>query len=267
MRRFAYPSLFVIAISGLAAPALCAQDQPTGEARLQKMTVRAATLKMQYADAPDRQPPTLMKAPVLRCSDPTRDEVDGALWLWIDGQRPVAALCLLYYTSGKWNYENLLLSDEPVTLTGRPGWSWRPKPTPREWVTVDQPVPEAARARQQALRELARRMEASEVRRGERFPLRLLERPIYSYADPQHGILDGAVFSISNGTNPEILALLEAAQADGKAQWRLSFGRLTAAEATVKLDGKELWNVPATNSGRQNPTDPYYALNEFDDPQ
>ena len=46
-----------------------------------------------------------------------------------------------------------------------------------------------AAARQTAMRSLARKLEASEVRRGESFPLRLLDRPIYTYADEKHGVL------------------------------------------------------------------------------
>ena len=249
------------------ASSLFSQDPKTMDSRLEKMSRRAATLKMTFPELPDRRPPQLLKSPVLRCNDPTREEMDGAVWLWVDGQRPVAALCLLFYSSGKWNYEHLSLTDEALTVTGRPAWSWKPKAEPRTWVTIEQPVPDNARARQQALRALARELEASEVRRNEKFPLRLLERPIYSYVDLEHGVTDGAVFAISYGTNPEILVQIEARQTDGKHEWRIAFGRLTAAEATVKLQGKELWKVPATNSGRQDPSDSYYALNEFSDPQ
>src|SRR5262245_46104363 len=121
-------------ILSIAAGSLMGQEPDAGDARLQKMIRRAATLKMGYPNADERQPPQLVKSPVLRCSDPTRDEIDGALWLWVDGQRPVAALCMLFYGTAKWNYEHLSLTDEALTVTGRPGWLWRPKAAPRTWV-------------------------------------------------------------------------------------------------------------------------------------
>ena len=247
------------------ASSLSSQEPKAVDSRLEKMSRRAGTLKMTFPELPDRRPPQLLKSPVLRCNDPTREEMDGAVWLWVDGQRPVAVLCLLFYATGKWNYEHLSLTDEALEVTGRPNWSWKPKAARRSWASIDQPVPDAPRARQQAMRALVRQFEASELRRGEKFPLRLLERPIYSYADPDHGVTDAALFAISNGTNPEILVQIEARQEQGKRQWQVAFDRLTAAEATVKLDGKELWKIPATNSGKQDPRDPYYAVNELGD--
>ena len=56
---------------------------------------------MSWPDDPDRPVPALLKTPVLRCNDPTRAEVDGAVWLWLDGKRPVTAMCLIQYASGK----------------------------------------------------------------------------------------------------------------------------------------------------------------------
>src|SRR5438552_1468878 len=75
------------------------------------MLLRAGKLKLEYPDMPDRQAPALSKSPVLRTNDPTRNELDGALWLWLDGQRPVAALTVTYYATRKWNYENVTLTD------------------------------------------------------------------------------------------------------------------------------------------------------------
>src|SRR5437762_12141148 len=91
----------------IATSSSSAQDTPAekSESRLAAMGRRATQLKIRFADSPDRAPPELMQSPVLRTNDPTRNEVDGALWLWLDGKRPVAALGVMYYASGKWNYE------------------------------------------------------------------------------------------------------------------------------------------------------------------
>ncbi len=240
---------------------LTAQETPIAESRLDALNKRAGMLAMGYPDQPERMAPQLLKTPVLRASDPTRDEMDGALWLWLEDQRPVAALCILQYASGKWNYENIALSDEAVAVTGRSGWSWRPAAAARTWSLLDAAVPQSARARQTAMRSLARKLEASEVRRGESFPLRLLDRPIYTYADEKHGVLDGALFAMSYGTNPEVLAQIEARVAGGKQAWHVAFARMSAAAITVKLDGKQLWTVDAMKA--DDPKGSYYGVNEL----
>jgi hypothetical protein len=235
-------------------------QEPAEGSRLNQLVERAETLKIEFAESSDRRP-QLLKSPVLRCNDPTREEVDGALWLWLDGKRPVAALCVLRYANGKWNYEHVSLTDEAISVTGRPAWSWQSPAEKRPWVTVEEPVPTAARARQSASKALARRLLASETRRGETFPLRLLERPVYSYSDEKQGLVAGDIFALSYGTNPEALVQIEAVSADGKAQWRLAFARLSAAEVTVRLDDKEIWRAEAKTAN--DPRATYYGVNEL----
>jgi hypothetical protein len=262
--------LLLVVLGSLAPLPLRAQEQTElsqqQAARRAAMVRLAGTLKLEFPENASRKQPELKKSAVLKTNDPTRNEVDGALWLWLAGERPVAALGMTYYESAKWNYESVSLTDDALSLTGRPTWAWQPRATPRTWTTLDDLVPETARARQLALRALPRQFDASEVRRGERFPLRLIGQPIYSYSVPDEGVTDGALFAISNGTNPEILVQIEARLADGKRRWHVAFARLTAAEATVKLGEKELWKVPAIAPGEYNPREPYFANNEPDRP-
>jgi len=242
-------------------------DGAPDPARRAAMVQRAGTLKMQYAAMPERAGPSLMKSPVLRTNDPTRGEGDGALWLWLDGQRPVAVLGMMYYETGKWNYENVSLTDEALELKGRPTWVWEPKASPRTWRALEDAVPEPPRQRQLALRALPRQLDVSEVRRGERFPLRLIGQPIYTYAVPDAGIIDAGLFVFSNGTNPEVLVQVEARQEGEKRRWHVAFARLTAAEATVKLADEELWKVGAIEVGQYDNHDGYYGTNELDRPE
>ena len=253
----------------LLLPTLVRGQEPTEEAQAARraaMVLRAGKLKLEFPGMSERIL-SLLKSPVLRTNDPTRSEVDGALWLWLEGQRPVAALGITYYASGKWNYENVSLTDEALALGGRPTWVWQPKAAPRTWTALDDAVPEAARARQLALRAVPRQFEVSEVRRGERFPLRLVGQPIYSYADADAGVTDAALFTFSNGTNPEVLVQVEAREKEGKRRWHVAFARLTAAEATVKLGDKELWKVGPIAAGEYDPRESYYATNEPDRPE
>jgi hypothetical protein len=230
---------------------------------LAAMSKRAESLKLAFPDAAERSA-TLLETPVLRCNDPTREEMDGAVWLWLEDQRPIAAVCLLFYKKGRWNYELVSLIDDAVEVSGRPGWKWQPAATPRTWITMEGKVPEAPRGRQLAVREIARRFEASELRRGERFPLRLLERPIYTYVAPKQGIVEGAIFAMSYGTNPEALVQIEARKAAGGQSWHASFARLSGAEVTVRLQEKEVWKVePLDGNAAYAPDQPYFAAKEL----
>src|SRR5688500_18200020 len=124
----------ILAIVGmiLVGGQATAQESENSDSRLEAMTRRAGTLKIAFATAPDVPPPQLSKQPVLRCGDPTREGEDGAVWLWLEGSRPVAGLCVLH-KRGKWNYELVSLTDEPLEVTGRPTWSWKPKSAERKW--------------------------------------------------------------------------------------------------------------------------------------
>jgi hypothetical protein len=250
-----------IVVFPLWSAQLAVQDVPTTDSSLESLTRRASLLKMAYSADAQRPAPELLSTPVLRCSDPTRDEMDGALWLWLEGKRPVAGLCLLLYASGKWNYEHIALCDDALSVTGRLDWSWQAKAQTRRWRRIDEPVPEAARARQTALRSLARRIEASEVRRGETYALRLLERPIYTYSDEELNVADGALFAMSYGTNPEVLLQVEARSDQGKLGWHVAFARMSAAEITVTMARKELWKAEAMKA--DDPTGSYYGVNEL----
>jgi hypothetical protein len=237
-------------------------DEPAdGKAPLNAMMRRVGQLKMTYAADSGRARPELLTTPVLRCNDPTRDEQDGAVWLWTEDKRPVAALCVLLYASGKWNYENIALCDEALLVTGRPSWSWEPQATKRQWTRLAEPVPATPRSRQSAMRAIARSLDASETRRGEVFPLRLLERPIYHYSDEDQGILEGALFALSYGTNPELFAQIEARTDKDGSRWQIAFARLSAAEITVKHGEKTLWQVEAKKA--DDPRAPYYGVNEL----
>ena len=88
------------------------------------------------------------------------------------------------------------------------------------------------------MKELARRFKAFEFfqPRGsdslERYELRLLPQPIHRYADASAGLLDGALFVIAYGTNPEVVLVIEA---NGKEKtqpvWTFALARIAGEAA------------------------------------
>jgi hypothetical protein len=94
------------------------------------------------------------------------------------------------------------------------------------------------------LRQLAKRFAVREtLLNGEHVECRLMPQPIDRYQAPDQSIVDGALFTFANGTNPEVGVVFES---DGK-QWSYGVVRLTAAEASVLLDDREIVRFPMPN--------------------
>jgi hypothetical protein len=203
-----------------------------------------------------------------RWSDPTREFNDGALWVWGGKGRPLALTAIELYPDPSggsyWSIELISLARGPlVAAAGGQDLHWAPPSSGLEMKPVPgapRPAPtEAARSRQ--VREIATRFTAHQVNLRpveRRYDLRLLPRPIYRYADPDAGLLDGALFTFANGTNPEILLLVEATGQDlSESAWSYGLARISRAAPTVLLDGSEVWTQPY--AARPGSADPYYT--------
>ena len=75
-----------------------------------------------------------------------------------------------------------------------------------------------------------------------RIELRPLVKPLYLYQHADAGILDSAIVSFVNGTNPEVLLVLEARKTDEcAAEWQFGLAQMTGEAVLAELDGKEIW--------------------------
>jgi hypothetical protein len=94
-----------------------------------------------------------------------------------------------------------------------------------------------------------------------RYELRRLDRPLHTYRDEGAGLLEGAVYTLANGTNPEILLFVEArTNKDGKAAWQFAVGRLAHAELHLEYDGKEVFDAARADRARlAGPDRPYWV--------
>ena len=78
-----------------------------------------------------------------------------------------------------------------------------------------------------------------------RHELRLMSSPLYRYDDPQRGIMDGAVFAFTLGTDPELLVVLEARDdRESSRSWEYALGAMTCWAVEVKHRGSSVWRVP-----------------------
>ena len=264
--------LWLLVATCLMSPICAEQSAPSQDAdsteRLEAMTTRANLLRAEFTDRESRNNRfKLVPQPILRYSDPARQDTDGTVWVFADGEPPVALVCLFVKPdrTKEWNYEFVSLIDQPLRVSGRPRWSWTPRRQTRTWSRLDGDVSDRAVGRAQQMRAIARQMQASEVIQDQSFQLRLLNRPVYRYSDQDRGIEDGALFVYAYGTNPEILLQIESRRSGAAASWFISFARLTSAAAAVERSGRIVWKVDpieppqAPGVGGFQPQDPYFS--------
>jgi hypothetical protein len=236
------------------ATAIRAQEPQTSldETRarqLARMKAVASSIRL-LADA-ERADSTvkLVGEPILKYTDNTRKNRESSLWIWSSGGRPVAVLGVEFYADPpmgpRWLFEIASLSENRIAAQHAPDLDWTAKAPGLAWT----PVAGAGAPADSALRRLAQMKtilrsftaHESAVIEG-RIELRPLTSPLVRYAEPDAGILDGAIFAFANGTNPEVLVVVEAyAAKDSERRWRYALAQMTGAAVAVELDGKEIW--------------------------
>jgi hypothetical protein len=185
--------------------------------------------------------------------DPTRSNDRGSVWGWSRKGRPLALLELFQSTADRtqWAFAVCNTSGGKLraTRSGRP-W-WRANDSAAKLQDVPgAPAPSVeAPQRQRQLKLLAQKFTGHQFWDPDntRYVLRRLERPLHTYRDEAGGVLEGGLFALANGTNPEIMLFIEA-RADPKdnkkAVWQYTVGRLAHAELHMEYDGKEVFNAP-----------------------
>lgn len=227
--------------------------EPTAEdraAHLARMKKVAESFHV-FGTADRSQPEVKLVAdPILRYVDSTRKTFDSTMWLVGERGRPTALIAIEYYPKHPrgplWLYELASLSGERIAARRGAELDW----TAREPGLAFKDLPDApevadkAVARLSQIRQMQRRFTAHEDTPVEgRIELRPLTKPLHRYDDASAGILDGAIVSFANGTNPEVLLVLEAQGRRGDpAVWKYALVQLTGGVVEAELDGKSVWN-------------------------
>ena len=254
------PRLAVAAAVGLIATVAhvrAQDDAPSPPAQRQSAMARAmraeaeeVVIEVKRGEA--REKVGLRGEPAYRFDDPARGFLDGMVWACGRSGRPVALLTVSAEKKAGgeryWLHEMTSLTDGPLTASGR-GWreTWEPDGSDLSFVPLPKaPMPAADEARRlRQMKELVRGLKAYELHGPEatRDELRLLTQPILRYADPASGLVDGAIFLLAFGTNPEAALLVEARGGGGTAPtWSIGIARITTAGIHIDLDGQEAWN-------------------------
>jgi hypothetical protein len=200
----------------------------------------------------------MLDQPLRFYTNPVRTtDQHGSIFLWTDQGRP-AVIGSIWSAMNRQNadvrfvtHEWLSLSIDPLIsasrgekglwTSGEPGVVWEP--------LKDAPPPAASRPQRLVqMRAIVRRYSASIQVEGES-DLRLMPQPLYRYSEHTEGALDGAIFDFAMTTDPELLVLLEASEADGKANWQFAFARFGNKGMTVKEGDRAVWSCEAGAPG------------------
>jgi hypothetical protein len=243
MRSLTRALLVFLGLSCLACPSPADDDaEKLRQANLKEMRRLAEALKLEAGETQTRTV-KLHSEPLLRFDDPTRAFADGTLWAWVERGRPIALVSVERYEK-LWAYELISLSTEALTLKTPLGQTWQPSAAPfTEKALPERKVGDSTNARRQQARQLARDFEMAEYPGPDetRTVLRLIPRPIYDYADEKSGLLHGSIFVYANGTNPEVLLLLEATKLDDTLRWQFGCAPLSTARLEAKLGDRVEW--------------------------
>jgi hypothetical protein len=241
---------WAVVLLGQAAAEPAGPKGDRGE-ELRLFKEKAAELEL-YRGSEAKKPQPLLPEPVLRYSNAERDigSLDGATFLWLDGERPVAAVSLSVRRVNSGVFRELTsFSQTPLECRAGGTARWSPKtggllakPLPEAPAPADKKPPRLTQ-----MRTLARRFTAVCYHPKTDAPtdLRLLPQPLYRFADEKAGVLDGGLFAFVVSNDPEMFLMLEAvSDGDGKSHWRYSLARMSSLKETVRLDDKEIWSVP-----------------------
>jgi len=237
------------------------------EQRLAFAKQAAESYHFRWGDRGDAEA-KLCPDPLLRWNNQVIREDDGFLFLWTEGDkgRPVAAA--QFFVAGKdWHHEFQSLSlhrfDGRCELNESRDWSWHPTSPGLEFVTSDtSDVPaSSATQRLRQMKAIAERFTAAvDVNEAFDHPeqLRLLTTPIYRYSSASHSLEDGAVFAFVQGTNPEILVLIEAVTTDTNKTVANGFARMSSYNLRVLRDDRIVWKKDRAPVPQPDRISPYH---------
>ena len=257
-------AFFVVAV---VAPCQAQQENKTDETKADEAATKKAvtahwlgvadSLAKDYVftpvDAVDavNSPFTLQEKAIFRHTQTVRGDDIGAVYVWKEASgRPAVIGVIFAWSQGRnrWVmnefhslHKNGIAMDLPGKrswTTEQPGLQWQP------FLKADPPDSSTLKQKLQA-KALSRRVSANATDPTKaRWELRLVPTAIYEYSIPEEGVSYGGVFSLCQGTDTELLVIVEARQTEGKAEWHYAFAPFTDYQLAVSIDDERVWESP-----------------------
>src|SRR5262245_39371203 len=183
-------------LGALAAEEPKEKDEEEAKRRLEFMTRKLDEFTVATEKEPDKAL-TRMKEPVSRYTNPARNAFSyGAIFLWVSGERPVAAATIWIGGEKDVHREFTLLTDQALVCKRNGKDAWTPsadgfvrKPLPDAPKPAGTPALRLTQMRRQAER-FSAEFEIKSIKGKE--DLRLMPQPIYRYTADK-GAVEGAI--------------------------------------------------------------------------
>jgi hypothetical protein len=246
----------LVALGLLTAPAHSLAQRPADtpankeniDAALKLTLAAAAEYEIRVGSDDKEKALELRNEPVLKWSNPERGEVHGNVFLWTRDGRPLVVGSLFKWFSPftHMSHEFQSLAEEPLRARfhGKP--VWKTSEAGLRFADVPKAAAPAASETQRLLqmKQLAKDFAGwKKERDGLATDLRFLPQPIYRYAAPKQGIVNGGLFTFVQGTDPEIFLLIEArGETAASARWQFAATRMTSVEVRLRHRDEQIWS-------------------------
>lgn len=209
---------------------------------------------------------TLTPKPFFHWENPVRvGRTAGDFFIWFAHDQPVLVGTLFSYD---WPTTDLSqravavelhgLSEHGMQVSYGPNLRWTaPANAVQASRLTDTPAPRNRRSQRLVeMRRIASRIQASTNLEGRHTPLRLLPTPLYRFERPEtiaddEQVLDGGIFAMVTGTDPELLLVIQALRVDDQQfAWFLTTAGFTDLPTTVKLDDEIIFQQAAPAEDR-----------------
>jgi len=236
-----------MSILGLTSLLVAADPDDSLSKKMLPIYIKEAEAYFIAAESDPKKQLELKKEPVFDWANPTRNDQQGVIFLWLRDGRPAVVASIFSAPHeklpGRIIAHELHLLDSEKLLVKRDAFNkWTPESGLSRKELADVPEPAAAPAsRLPQMRRLAQEFTGHEIDfEGKKWEMRLLPTPLYRYPAAKAGAIDGALFAlVSNaGTDPELLLLIEAREVKGKLHWEYACARFSDWE--LHLSRKEV---------------------------
>ena len=252
----------LIAVCAAAAPVWADDELPDWQPYFREL---AQSYRILPESSPD-EPLELLEPPVLRWSQPVRGGDDGALYIWLRNGEPAVVGTMFCWPHAE-GYRVVVnefhsLLPEPLTAERDGATAWEPREAGIEWKAFEvAPAPAAtAPQRLRQLRLLSQRFrgENFDDSNDKKWELRLLPQPLHRFdrsdaVAESGGALDGALFTLASGTDPEIMILIAARPKADAYEWQWALARFSDRPLTAWLDDVEVFSVERAQPARHKP--------------
>ncbi len=231
----------------LATSACKADESEELAAEANRKTTNAAGEYRFYLSESESDPLKFQPKSLLRWSNPIIGEIHGNVFLWTHNGRPqVIGSLLQWYSPHKHGtHEFHSLSSSPVRGYRNGSEKWITSQPGLQFFKLRNQliVPDERTMRLRKMRAIARGFRITSTdRHNSSYDLRLLTQPVFRYG-AQDELIDGAIFIFVQGTDPEVILLVEARREDDSAAWHVALAQMANLNFVAEFGAEEVWRV------------------------